>query len=52
VKQISRLSSDLVDAERTLRFSLPVLRQGPVIPLHGWNGIDHPVAVPADGHLP
>ena len=48
-----RLSPDMVDNERTLLLSLPVLRQGPVIPLQqDDDAVRAPVAVPSDGPLP
>lgn len=48
----ARLSSDQVDAERALKFSLAVLRQGPALPLKPFEGADNPVAVPAQGEWP
>ncbi len=50
--QLGRLSSDQIDMERTLQFSLPVLRQGPLLPLKPMDGIDNPVAVAGDGNWP
>ena len=52
MKQLSRLSSDQVDAERVLRFSLPVLRSGPVLPLKASDEAVNPVAVADDGVWP
>ncbi|OIO67867.1 MAG: type II secretion system protein GspE [Zetaproteobacteria bacterium CG_4_9_14_3_um_filter_49_83] len=46
--ELSRLTSDLIDAERTLLFSLPVLRQGPIVPLKPMQGLDNPVAIASD----
>lgn len=43
--QLNRLSSDQIDTERTLQFSLPVLRQGPILPLKPLDGVANPVAV-------
>ncbi len=50
--QLSRLSSDQIDMDRTLHFSLPVLRQGPVLPLKPLNGIENPIAVSDQGPWP
>jgi len=50
--QLGRLSSDQIDVERTLQFSLPVLRQGPVLPLKPIDGIRNPVAVSDQGPWP
>lgn len=50
--QLSRLSIDQVDMERTLHFSLPVLRQGPVIPLRPMDGASNPIAVTNQGVWP
>jgi len=52
MKQLSRLGNELVDTERTLRFSLPVLRSGPVLPLKPMPDADNPVAVSAEGGWP
>jgi len=52
MKQLNRLGDDLVDAERVLRFSLPVLRAGPLLPLKPMPDVDNPVAVSADGDWP
>ncbi len=52
MKELSRLGNDLVDAERVLRFSLPVLRCGPVLPLKPTSDADNPVAVSAEGDWP
>lgn len=52
MKQLSRLSSEQVDAERVLRFSLPVLRAGPVLPLKVTEDAVNPVAVADDGVWP
>lgn len=48
----SRLSSDQVDTDRTMQFSLSVLRAGPVLPLKPMRGAPDPVAVPDDGAWP
>ncbi len=42
----------MVDAERVARFSLPVLRSGPVLPLKADGQSTHPVAVAEDGEWP
>jgi len=47
-----RIEADQVDAGRALRFSLAVLRSGPVLPLAPENGVENPVAVPEDGDWP
>ncbi len=52
MKQLSRLGNELVEAERVLRFSLPVLRSGPILPLKPMPDADNPVAVSADGDWP
>jgi general secretion pathway protein E len=52
MKHLARLSSDQVDAERVLRFPLPVLRSGPLLPLKITDGAANPVAVADDGVLP
>jgi len=52
MKRLSRLSSDMVDSERVLRFSLPVLRAGPVLPLKPADGAGNPVAVSDEGDWP
>lgn len=48
----ARLSSDQVDTERALKFTLSVLRQGPLLPLRPFAGAENPVAVPAEGAWP
>ncbi len=50
--QLTRLGSDLVDADRVLRFSLPVLRSGPVLPLKPMPDAANPVAVSNEGAWP
>jgi len=45
MQRLSRLTSDQIDMERTLHFSLPVLRQGPILPLKSLDGIANPIAV-------
>jgi len=52
MKQLTRLGSDLVDTDRVLRFSLPVLRSGPVLPLKPMPDAENPVAVSQDGDWP
>ncbi len=48
----ARIQAAQVQAERVLRFSLPVLRQGPVLPLSPSDGMANPVAVPEEGIWP
>lgn len=45
LKQIPRLSNELVDVQRVLKFSLPVLRAGLVLPLKPTQDEANPVAV-------
>ncbi len=52
MKQIARLSSELVDIERVLRFSLPVLRAGLVLPLKPTEKEKNPIAVCAENAWP
>ncbi|MFQ5345718.1 MAG: type II secretion system ATPase GspE [Mariprofundus sp.] len=52
MKQLTRLGSDLVDSERALRFSLQVLRSGPILPLKPMADAANPVAVGEDGEWP
>jgi len=52
VKELSRLSLEQVDAERVLRFSLPVLRSGPVLPLRATADATNPVAISAEDSWP
>jgi general secretion pathway protein E len=52
MKQLARLSSNQIDAERLLNFSLPVLRSGPVLPLKAMDDAQNPVAVADDGDWP
>jgi len=52
VKELYRLSLEQVDAERVLRFSLPVLRSGPVIPLKTTEDASNPVAISAEDAWP
>ncbi len=52
MRECARISSAQVTAERVLRFPLPVLRQGPVLPLAPMEGIGNPVAVAAEGDWP
>jgi len=51
VRKLARLTHEQVDVERTLMFSLPVLRQGPVLPLQPFDDLPCPVAV-CDMQLP
>jgi len=46
--QLARLSYEQIDIERALKFSLPVLRQGPILPLLGFDDFACPVAVVDD----
>ncbi len=43
---LPRLTYEQVDVERTLMFSLPILRQGPILPLLAFDDLHCPVAVP------
>jgi len=53
MQKLNRLSYEQVDIERTLMFSLPVLRQGPLLPLLAFDGMDCPIAVIDDAdHWP
>jgi len=52
LSRLSRLNSDLVDVDRVLRFSLPVLRSGPILPLKPMEDADNPVAVSEEGEWP
>ncbi len=52
MKKLSRLGDDQVDTERVLRFSLPVLRAGPILPLKPVADADNPVAVSDEGDWP
>ncbi|MDX8406119.1 MAG: ATPase, T2SS/T4P/T4SS family, partial [Mariprofundus sp.] len=52
MQHLTRLSSDLVDAERVAQFSLPVLRSGPILPLKATADAANPVAVVEDGAWP
>jgi len=45
LKHLSRLTSDLIEAERVLRFSLPVLRSALVLPLKANDEAANPVAI-------
>lgn len=42
---LPRLTYEQVDLERTLMFSLPVLRQGPILPLLAFDDLPCPIAV-------
>lgn len=46
--ELVRLTQEQVDVAKTLMFSLPVLRQGPVLPLRSFDDFACPVAVPED----
>ncbi len=52
MKELSRLSLEQVDADRVLRFSLPVLRSGPVLPLKASAAAANPVAISAEDPWP
>ncbi|MBL4775885.1 MAG: Flp pilus assembly complex ATPase component TadA, partial [Mariprofundus sp.] len=45
MKHINRLNSDLIDPERVLRFSLPILRAGLILPLKPSPEAANPIAV-------
>ncbi|MFQ5582678.1 MAG: type II secretion system ATPase GspE [Mariprofundaceae bacterium] len=51
MRRLPSIASDMVDGERALRFSLAVLRQGPVLPLKSSNGLNT-VAVAEEGTWP
>jgi len=46
--KLVRLTQDQVDVTKTLMFSLPVLRQGPLLPLRPFDDFACPVAVAED----
>ncbi len=46
--KLSRLTHEQVDVERVLMFSLPVLRQGPLLPLLPFDDFTCPIAVSDD----
>ncbi|TLS67307.1 type II secretion system protein GspE [Mariprofundus erugo] len=50
--QLTRLTSDQVDAQRVAAFTLPVLRSGPLLPLKPLQGLANPVAVAVDAPWP
>lgn len=50
--QLTRLTSDQVDAQRVAAFTLPVLRSGPVVPLKPLQALANPVAVAVDAPWP
>ncbi|MDX8390470.1 MAG: type II secretion system ATPase GspE [Mariprofundaceae bacterium] len=52
MQQLMRITTDQVDDASALAFSLVVLRQGPVLPLKSFDGIENPVAVIDDGDWP
>ena len=52
MKKLERIGSELVDAGRVLRFSLPLLRSGPILPLKPTSESLNPVAVAEDGDWP
>jgi len=52
MRTLSRIAAGQVDAERALRFSLAVLRSGPVLPLAPMDEEENPVAVSEDGNWP
>ncbi len=49
---LARISPERVASERVLRFSLPVLRSGPILPLKAMDGVPNPVAIAEDGPWP
>jgi len=49
---LTRIPPERVDSERVLRFPLPVLRLGPVLPLAADAEVMNPVVVPDDGDWP
>jgi len=52
MQHLIRLTSDQVDAVRVAKFSLPVLRSGPALPLKAMDGLANPVAVAEDSPWP
>ncbi|MDX8412146.1 MAG: type II secretion system ATPase GspE [Mariprofundaceae bacterium] len=52
MQHYSRIPTDAVDAERTLRFPLAVLKQGPVLALKPSPDTPNPVLAPEDGDWP
>ena len=52
LSHLSRIPPERVDTQRVLRFSLPVLRLGPVLPLAASEDAVNPVVVPDDGDWP
>jgi len=52
MQHYSRIPSDAVDTERTLRFPLAVLKQGPVLALKSTPDMPNPVLAPDDGDWP
>jgi len=49
---LQRIAYDAIDVERTLEFSLPVLRQWALIALRAYNGFDCPVAIASEDAWP
>jgi len=53
MRSLARVTYEQIDVEHALMFSLPVLRQGPVLPLCSFDNLDCPVAVADDAvHWP
>ncbi|RMF03472.1 MAG: type II secretion system protein GspE, partial [Alphaproteobacteria bacterium] len=52
MQHLARLNQDMVDPERIARFTLPVLRSGPVLPLRPSEDMPNPVAVAEEGDWP
>jgi len=52
MQKLARITPELVDVERTLMFSLPILRQGPLLPLLAQEGMPCPVAVSDEAAWP
>jgi len=52
MRQLARISSEMVDSERVLHFTLPVLRAGPILPLKPYDDATNPVAVTDEGAWP
>ncbi len=52
MQQLSRITSEQIDPDRLADFSLPVLRQGPILPLKPDDTAANPVAVPDEGDWP
>lgn len=50
--ELEKIELDQIDSHRALKFTLPILRSGPVLPLKPLGDLSDPVAVPKDGKWP